>query len=1021
MKKIFNFAITAFLAVTLCFAVAGCDNGPKAEDLLKTFLLEEDGQSLTSDFTVNASIKSGENEYQINWSSDNECVKVASEAEEDASGLKKYKVSVTRPDTKQTVKLSATLSITKKNTATKDFTIYVNPIDVFDFSGNYNFKQEKTVVSKDFALDTEFNYAGKKCTMTWSSSNESLIKISEDGKTALVTEITMETPVTLSCTYSYNGQTTTKTYSVTVYYNMTRMDSIAYWYTHTNVSQVLSGYIVEIGAAYDASYGNVTLYVLDDDLNAGYYLYRVKMTEAEAAQIEIGAHITATGTTNTNYNGLMETNAGGTAVIDENVEKINVNDVRKAIDLDLIANAQDLYYRQSTPVSLTNWKIKTVNSELSFSSNPVTLLTLEKDGVTASIVYSKYIASTPLDANSDAAKAIVAVLAELKAGDYVNVKGILSYYNSGKTQFDQKSYQIVVTGADSITKGTEDTTTGVGLSEIAKVIAQIKLPSAVYSEKEITLLASTEKVEITWGFAAVTPLSAKIENGKLVVKPTNMGETIMLEATLKVGEYETKVRYNITSLAVSDAEKTKTEIKDVVLDEVYGGSVTLPAKGTTFDDVTFTYEITNDGDGVVTIDAKKNNVLVFGKVDAFVEVNVKVTATCGEETATKTLRIAVKPLKPVSVADAIAKDVNEAVAVTGTVSAVGSRGFVLNDGTNGIYVYFNESADQTACKTYVVGDVVTVYAIRGEYSGAQLVPFASEKVEGATASTEPTAKEYTGAMMDTYVSGKSFATEYVTITGTLSVSGNYFNVNNIEGATKAIGSITYPNTTLANAIKEYNGKEVTVTGWVISVSSGKYFNILAKEVVCEEAPVEPDAPEVVKLGEITLTSTNQTILVEGLVIGVGTTVYYLYDGTGYIMVNAYNSSVDATIPNVGDVVKVSLSAYASYGQAVGKPQDVRTQGTANITAPSVTAKDMSTVTSSDDLDGMIFTITGTYNAETSYFVANGVNVVLHKNNSLTEKYNAATASNTEVTLKVAFVSYHSGKSAWQVAVLDIVE
>lgn len=125
---------------------------------------------------------------------------------------------------------------------------------------------------------------------------------------------------------------------MTVYKTMEGLELVNYWYTNTGVSIDMSGYVVLIGTAYSSSYNNVTLYMVNDDFTAGYYLYRVKTTDEHAAKLAPGVHITVTGTTNTNYNGLVETNAGGKLVVDDDVPPIDVNAHVKAIDQEVIGN-----------------------------------------------------------------------------------------------------------------------------------------------------------------------------------------------------------------------------------------------------------------------------------------------------------------------------------------------------------------------------------------------------------------------------------------------------------------------------------------------------------------------------------------------------------------------------------------------------------------------------------------------------------------------------------------------------------
>ena len=156
----------------------------------------------------------------------------------------------------------------------------------------------------------------------------------------------------------------------------------------------------------------------------------------------------------------------------------------------------------------------------------------------------------------------------------------------------------------------------------------------------------------------------------------------------------------------------------------------------------------------------------------------------------------------------------------GTVAAAYARGFLLTDGTGTILVY------QNAPTNLSLGDVVIVKGTTTVYSGAKQFGQAGLEVTRESASETfeypTTAKVMSAADMDAYVANSSNAPlQYVEYTGTLSISGNYYNIA-IEGATTAIGSIAYPSPGVVSP--ELNGKEVTIKGYSVGVSSGKYFN-----------------------------------------------------------------------------------------------------------------------------------------------------------------------------------------------------
>jgi hypothetical protein len=178
------------------------------------------------------------------------------------------------------------------------------------------------------------------------------------------------------------------------------------------------------------------------------------------------------------------------------------------------------------------------------------------------------------------------------------------------------------------------------------------------------------------------------------------------------------------------------------------------------------------------------------------------------------------------------------VAEGGTVVATYSRGFLLGDGTGYILVY------QGSDKGIVAGEVVTVSGATSEYGG--LLQFGTSPVVEKTGTTEvvvhPNVITMDGAAMDAYLSAQSI--QYVEYTGTLTVSGSYYNVD-VDGTETAVGSISYPK---ASIVEAESGDVVKVTGYTIGVNSDKYVNTMAVKVEVVEGgatdPEEPETPEI---------------------------------------------------------------------------------------------------------------------------------------------------------------------------------
>jgi len=214
-------------------------------------------------------------------------------------------------------------------------------------------------------------------------------------------------------------------------------------------------------------------------------------------------------------------------------------------------------------------------------------------------------------------------------------------------------------------------------------------------------------------------------------------------------------------------------------------------------------------------------------------------ADANERTAERTANIAISgptarksvaitqegvPATGASVSEIIAmEDDSQVQTLPSTiVVALTTRGAVLSDGTKAIYAYGNTAA---ALK---VGDGVRMSAKKTTYNGVpELTDITDVFVDSeGNAVSHPEAVDIT-AVAGTYEASEA---EYVKLSGTLSVSGNYYNIalDEFPEGDKQ-GSIVYPVDELD--AKSFDGKKITVTGYYNGLSSkGKYINVIATRI-----------------------------------------------------------------------------------------------------------------------------------------------------------------------------------------------
>ncbi len=557
MKKI-TLVLLALLLVVSCIGLAACNNN--AQKILDAYLLDQDEQLVDKDFVLPAKIQ----DQAVTWTSDNNAVQIEKRTDD-------YLAKVNLGEEVTTVKLTVTLG-----NASKTFTVRVAALDVYYLADQYVFTKENATVYEDFTLDRTFTFAGKTANISWTvdDSYSDYLTISEDGNTCVVFPTSLNPQVRIKATFTYGDETTTVSYKLTVGLQRSALEEINYWYYNTDVSVEIKGYVVAVADPYSEQYGNVSLYVLDEEFVGGYYAYRVKTDAENGALIEPGAYVTITGTTNKNHYGLIETNAGGNLVVDTTKDKIDVTDYVYAIDQDILGNVPGAIYHQSRLVSLTNWTVKSVEKTAPEAGSTGTLFTLEKGGVEVPVVVSKYLKGVYDTAEGNATwEALCALQGTIKVGDVVSVTGLLGNYNGA--QIMPFSAEDVKTGgtadpADTVYPGQ---TAAKAIEEVNKTLTDNKVDARITKATEFTLPTTSNGVEIAYELCRDSK-SVVIEEGKFTVTPGKHElSTVKVTYTVKDGEtvvYTTAQFFDIESLVPTlDTMIDEIEVPPMELREDY--------------------------------------------------------------------------------------------------------------------------------------------------------------------------------------------------------------------------------------------------------------------------------------------------------------------------------------------------------------------------------------------------------------------------------------------------------------------
>ena len=204
----------------------------------------------------------------------------------------------------------------------------------------------------------------------------------------------------------------------------------------------------------------------------------------------------------------------------------------------------------------------------------------------------------------------------------------------------------------------------------------------------------------------------------------------------------------------------------------------------------------------------------------------------------------ISSITPEAVGQGTEFSLNEVLVV-----ATGSQAYIIADESGAMMVYGTNHGRTVGEKINISGEV-TVYAdaAKGSFGTPQFGTDAVVEVVSTGNEVVYNPEILTGSTFDALLN-QTMAKE-VELTGKWVVSGNYINIEGIEGATKT-GSIKYVN----NAdYSQFDGQTVVIKGFFVGVSSGKYVNVMPYNV-----ELDPNAPSLnVDKTEITFAATDDS-------------------------------------------------------------------------------------------------------------------------------------------------------------------
>ena len=346
---------------------------------------------------------------------------------------------------------------------------------------------------------------------------------------------------------------------------------------------------------------------------------------------------------------------------------------------------------------------------------------------------------------------------------------------------------------------------------------------------------------------------------------------------------------------------------------------------------------------------------------------------------------------------------DDVVDVKGYVSAVSTQGPIITDATGSILLY--KGAD------LAIGDEVSVSGTISAHNKGFQIAASSATVEktGTTSVTYPTPVELDGAAMEALLTSRTeddYA-QFVKFTGTPSV-GNYINII-MEGTEAAQGSI-YGATDEVKAMFT-DGEEATIYGYFVSISSGKYINVVVVSV--DEEPAIGGGEETNSYSSVLGTAVlGDFVEVNGYISAVSAQGPILTDNGGSLLLFKTSGY------EVGDVVSVSgtISSYGKGFQIGTTGITIEKTGTTTVTYPApmeITGAmaDELLTTRVDDEYAYYAKMTGTVAINDKYynFILPGATTAQGSFYGATDELKAQLTDGLECTIYGYFTSLSGGK------------
>ena len=368
-------------------------------------------------------------------------------------------------------------------------------------------------------------------------------------------------------------------------------------------------------------------------------------------------------------------------------------------------------------------------------------------------------------------------------------------------------------------------------------------------------------------------------------------------------------------------------------------TVTGAPTAATAEPFTLTVDTNSDGEITVTVDPKDAATVAVGTTagtfvvtpasleeDTEATLTVTVAATEAYNEASEEIAFTVagegggSQGEGLSVTEIIAlADNTEFTAKESLVVAKQKRGVIVTDGTNNVLVYnWANSASSTA--NLAIGDKITFNGTKKTYNGVPEVDPVTdiEVVSSGNTVTYPTANDITSTI-DSYAGTTA---EFISFTGTISVSGNYTNIV-VDGATRQ-GSVTFP--TGDPELKD--GQNAVLKGYFngLSGTGGKYVNIIVVSVESAGA-VESSISVNDMTVEVGKTKTIQATITPSSAVATYTTSSNAITINGNVItgVSEGTATVTATIAAVeGSYSGSSTTFTVTVTAATGGDEDTAT-------------------------------------------------------------------------------------------------